>query len=73
MAAKWGFQYMENLCWIKKHPNNKMVTEDSTFFKRSKLTLLIMRKVSNDLETQRIKGKQLNKTPTSGDRNKTYC
>src|SRR5262249_32665784 len=39
----WGFLYVENFVWVKKHVNNRIVTEDSAFFRRSKLSLHIFR------------------------------
>ncbi|KAI9004420.1 MT-A70-domain-containing protein [Hyaloraphidium curvatum] len=41
---KWDCRYVENFAWVKKHLNNRIVTEESTYFRRSKLTCLIMRK-----------------------------
>ena len=44
--ARWGFTYVENLVWVKKEVNNKISTRNSTYFRKSKLSLLIFRKVS---------------------------
>lgn len=45
MAAKWGFAYVENLTWVKITPNNKLYFEDYKYFTKSKLTLLMFKKV----------------------------
>jgi N6-adenosine-specific RNA methylase IME4 len=40
----WGFLYVENLVWVKKSVNNKIVTQPYKYFARSKESLLIFRK-----------------------------
>ncbi|KAI8870931.1 hypothetical protein GQ42DRAFT_154916 [Ramicandelaber brevisporus] len=51
---KWLFKYVENVCWIRMHPNNTFVRDPSTYFARSKLSLLIFRKDGDiDLRHQR--------------------
>lgn len=45
VAKVWGFEYVENLVWVKLQANNHPETLSYTFFKRSKETLLIFRKV----------------------------
>ncbi|KAI8883413.1 hypothetical protein K501DRAFT_219299, partial [Backusella circina FSU 941] len=49
IAAKWGFKYVENFCWIKKDLNNQIHKSKYTYFNKSKLTLLIFRK-EGDIE-----------------------
>lgn len=44
MAQKWGFHYVENFAWVKFDVNNKIHTEDYAYFRKSKLTLLMLRK-----------------------------
>ncbi|KAK9763125.1 hypothetical protein K7432_010498 [Basidiobolus ranarum] len=46
IADKWGFKYVENFCWIKKNINNQIACQPSTYFRKSKLSLLIFRKVA---------------------------
>lgn len=45
IAAGWGFKYVENFCWIKKNINNQIYKGASRYFNKSKLSLLIFRKV----------------------------
>ena len=45
--AKWGFEYVENLVWVQLTVNNKLETLPSTYFKKSKLSLLLFKKVKN--------------------------
>ena len=40
----WGFLYVENFVWVKKHVNNRIVTDDSAYFRKSKLSLHIFRR-----------------------------
>ncbi|KAL6050740.1 Myb-like domain-containing protein [Balamuthia mandrillaris] len=49
MAAKWGFTYVENLAWVRQSVNNKTVEEPSPYFRKSKLTLLIFKKMPSSL------------------------
>jgi hypothetical protein len=49
VAMNWGFKYVENFCWIKKTPDNRIVEQPSDHFSCSKATLLIFRKVSQYL------------------------
>ena len=49
IAEKWGFHYVENFCWIKKNVSNKFVKEPYTYFNKSKLTMLVLRK-DGDIE-----------------------
>jgi len=42
--GRWGFLYVENLVWVKKSVNNKMLTQPYKYFSRSKESLLIFRK-----------------------------
>ncbi|ORX61374.1 hypothetical protein DM01DRAFT_1299285 [Hesseltinella vesiculosa] len=51
IAKGWGFKYVENFCWIKKHINNQFVRQPFRYFNKSKLTLLIFRK-ENDNTTE---------------------
>jgi len=44
MARRWGFQYVENFAWVKFDVNNKIHSEDYPYFRKSKLTLLMLRK-----------------------------
>ncbi|KAI7879474.1 hypothetical protein K492DRAFT_163792 [Lichtheimia hyalospora FSU 10163] len=44
IGEQWGFKYVENFCWIKKNINNQIHTSPGTYFKKSKLTLLVFRK-----------------------------
>ncbi|RKP38181.1 hypothetical protein BJ085DRAFT_15323 [Dimargaris cristalligena] len=54
VAAQWKFKYVENFCWIKKRVNNLIVRQPSTYFCKSKLTLLIFRKEGEiDIRHQR--------------------
>lgn len=46
IGEQWGFKYVENFCWIKKNINNQIHTSPGTYFKKSKLTLLVFRKAS---------------------------
>jgi len=41
----WDCRYVENFTWVKKTLNNRIATQDSPYFRRSKLTCLILRKV----------------------------
>lgn len=49
VAMRWGFKYVENFCWIKKTPDNRIVKQISAHFACSKATLLIFRKVGKQL------------------------
>ncbi|KAJ1981115.1 hypothetical protein H4R34_002191, partial [Dimargaris verticillata] len=49
IAEAWKFKYVENFCWIKKRVNNQIACLPSAYFRKSKLTLLIFRKVHNAL------------------------
>jgi len=42
--SHWGFLYVENLVWVKKSVNNKIVAQPYKYFSRSKESLLIFRK-----------------------------
>lgn len=42
---KWGFTYVENLVWIKQDVNSKIVYQEYRYFKKSKISLLIFKKV----------------------------
>ncbi|KAJ1914967.1 hypothetical protein IWQ60_008613, partial [Tieghemiomyces parasiticus] len=54
LAARWRFKYVENFCWIKKRVNNQIARQTSTYFRKSKLTLLIFRKEGEiDIRHQR--------------------
>ncbi|KAJ1652249.1 hypothetical protein IWQ61_007373 [Dispira simplex] len=54
MAMAWKFKYVENFCWIKKRVNNCIARQPSTYFCKSKLTLLIFRKEGEiDIRHQR--------------------
>jgi hypothetical protein len=44
---KQNFVYVENFAWVKKNANNQPIAENSRFFRRSKITLFIFRKASN--------------------------
>ncbi|KAG2195237.1 hypothetical protein INT47_007966 [Mucor saturninus] len=44
IASKWGFKYVENFCWIKKHVNNEISRTEYKYFNKSKISLLIFRK-----------------------------
>lgn len=46
IGEQWGFKYVENFCWIKKNINNQIHTSPGTYFRKSKLTLLVFRKAS---------------------------
>lgn len=37
--------YVENLMWMKKHVNNKMMEEQGDYFNKSKMSLILFRKV----------------------------
>jgi len=50
VMRRWGFVYVENFVWIKKHVNNRIVTTDSRFFRRSKTSLLIFRRHANNTD-----------------------
>ncbi|KAI9597827.1 hypothetical protein BDF19DRAFT_420703 [Syncephalis fuscata] len=50
VAMKWGFKYVENFCWIKKTPDNRIVKQSSAHFARSKATLLIFRKEGGEID-----------------------
>lgn len=41
---KLEFTYVENLVWVKMEPNNETATQDSTYYRKSKMSLLIFRK-----------------------------
>jgi len=45
IMSKWGFFYVENLVWVKHTVNNKNVHQPYKYFKKSKMTLLIFRKI----------------------------
>ncbi|KAJ1960594.1 hypothetical protein GGI12_003718 [Dipsacomyces acuminosporus] len=45
----WGLKYVENFCWVRQHTNNQIATLPSSYFRRSKVTLLIFRR-EGDLE-----------------------
>ncbi|KAJ2312650.1 hypothetical protein IWW54_001969, partial [Coemansia sp. RSA 2705] len=40
---RWGLKYVENFCWVRQLPNNHIARLESSFFRRSKVTLLIFR------------------------------
>jgi hypothetical protein len=44
MERKLHFTYVENLVWVHLKPNNTLECENSSYFKRSKTTLLIFKK-----------------------------
>ena len=46
IAESWGFKYVENFCWIKKNINNQIHKGEYRYFNKSKLSLLIFRKVN---------------------------
>eukprot|EP00923_Selenidium_pygospionis_P002974 GHVN01004562.1.p1 GENE.GHVN01004562.1~~GHVN01004562.1.p1 ORF type:complete len:309 (+),score=43.25 GHVN01004562.1:1139-2065(+) len=51
---KWGMRYVENICWIKKGWNNKIVKEETAVLISSKKTLLVFRKEGElDIRHQR--------------------
>ena len=43
-----GYNYVENLAWVKQRVNNTFAEQSSDFFKRSKITLLFFRKNTNE-------------------------
>lgn len=45
VMESWGLKYVENFVWVKKGANNRILREDAPYFNKSKLTLLIMRRV----------------------------
>ncbi len=42
---KWEFIYVENLVWVKKNVNNRIVTQDYKYIRKSKSSMLIFRKI----------------------------
>jgi N6-adenosine-specific RNA methylase IME4 len=44
--ARWKFEYVENLVWVQLTVNNKLETLPSVYFRRSKLSLLLFKKVT---------------------------
>lgn len=47
LAEEWGFEYVDNVIWVKLDVNNKFVLEDcarNPFFAKSKVHLFIFRK-----------------------------
>mmetsp|Transcript_25139 Transcript_25139/g.35221 ORF Transcript_25139/g.35221 Transcript_25139/m.35221 type:complete len:168 (-) Transcript_25139:27-530(-) len=44
MAEKWGFEYVENIVWVKMQANNKLARQDHQYFKKSKSHVFIFRK-----------------------------
>ncbi|KAJ1904211.1 hypothetical protein LPJ81_002626 [Coemansia sp. IMI 209127] len=45
----WGLKYVENFCWVRYQTNNQIQRLPSSYFRRSKVTLLIFRR-EGDLE-----------------------
>ncbi|KAJ1668094.1 hypothetical protein IW140_000739 [Coemansia sp. RSA 1813] len=45
----WGLKYVENFCWVRHQTNNQIQRLPSSYFCRSKVTLLIFRR-EGDLE-----------------------
>ncbi|KAI9503952.1 hypothetical protein BX070DRAFT_223172 [Coemansia spiralis] len=45
----WGLKYVENFCWVRQQTNNHIARLPSSYFRRSKVTLLIFRR-EGDLE-----------------------
>lgn len=45
LASLWGFSYVENLIWVKKETNNKMILRDYEYVKKNKHTLLMFKRV----------------------------
>mmetsp|Transcript_2503 Transcript_2503/g.3308 ORF Transcript_2503/g.3308 Transcript_2503/m.3308 type:complete len:424 (-) Transcript_2503:40-1311(-) len=43
MMENWGFQYVENLVWLKQDVNNKIAKQEYSYFRKSKKTLLIFK------------------------------
>jgi len=44
VMKKWGFIYVENFVWVRKHVNNRIATDPSAYFCRSKQSVLIFRR-----------------------------
>lgn len=44
VATGWGFRYVENLTWVRQRFNNRNTAEDSPWIRRSKSTLLMVRR-----------------------------
>ncbi|PRP84511.1 methyltransferase MT-A70, putative (ISS) [Planoprotostelium fungivorum] len=44
LASLWGFSYVENLIWVKKETNNKMILRDYEYVKKNKHTLLMFKR-----------------------------
>lgn len=44
IMSEYGFEYVENFCWVKQAANNKRLRTSSAFFRKSKLSMLIFRK-----------------------------
>ncbi|KAI8827218.1 uncharacterized protein EV422DRAFT_513071 [Fimicolochytrium jonesii] len=43
-TRKWGFRYVENFAWIKRERNNEIARGPGRYFRRSKVTCLILRR-----------------------------
>lgn len=44
IMASWKFHYVENFVWVKRKVNNQFATQAYPYFRKSKRTLLILRK-----------------------------
>jgi hypothetical protein len=43
--GKWGFRYVENICWMQMSVNGNMMKRDSDYLPKSHLSCFIFRKV----------------------------
>ena len=48
LMEEWNFNYVENFVWVKKKVNNTFFEQESSYFRKSKLTLLIFRRNSKE-------------------------
>ncbi|KAJ2008723.1 hypothetical protein H4R26_000042 [Coemansia thaxteri] len=69
---EWGLKYVENFCWVRQQTNNHIAKLPSSYFRRSKVTLLIFRR-EGDLEMRHQRSPDsvfdFTKPPMAGDLN----
>eukprot|EP00124_Ichthyophonus_hoferi_P000629 Ihof_evm22s24 gene=Ihof_evmTU22s24 len=50
LMNKWEFRYVENICWMQKGVDNRLVLRNSKYIPKAKLTCFIFRKVGTCLK-----------------------
>jgi hypothetical protein len=44
-ALQNRFEYVENLAWVRRNVNNRILTQDYKYFRKAKLSLLLFKRV----------------------------